>query len=63
MRISLLSPIQHTTIHMPGLKVALPSVANSGEVLILLKLGANSINCQLSNYVFLPRVLLQRNIA
>ena len=42
MRISLLSPIQHTTIHIPGLKVALPTVANSGEVLILLKLGANT---------------------
>ena len=43
MRISLLSPIQHTsTIHIPGLKVALPTVANSGEVPILLKLGANT---------------------
>ena len=41
MRISLLSPIQHT-IHIPGLKVALPTVANSGEVLILLKLGAST---------------------
>ena len=42
MRISLLSPIQHATIHMPGLKVALSTVTNSGEVLILLKLGANT---------------------
>ena len=31
-----------TTIHMPGVNVDLPTVKDSGEVVILLNLGANT---------------------